>query len=425
MGPLAPSRINAAPGYYSVDWMVAGWEIGFEADRLRVHSDGRLQAQVRVTARWPGEERTTLSHEQLNLTAGQSRRGLSQRLNVRHPLEGELWDQLVEGSCQTIQERENQGSPTERLEPATSTEVQYMLGHLVLEGLPVLSFAPGGQFKSFLAIYKALLIENGLPFFGEPTRQASTLILDWEVSRAEAQRRCDKLINGLLQSNIAADIRRPFYRHCTGPIQDEASDIAKVIAKHDIRYVVIDSAGLAAGGDVASSEPTIQFFNTLRKVTNSTGAASDILTHVTKTDRKVEDQRRTTPIGSIYWENLARITWELRSEEERPGVFRVGFHCRKSNVGQLDSVGLRMTFDRDALLVDQVPVKDVNTEAGAIRAMLLEELKRGACGPKDLAEAIGTTAGTVSVTLCKLKDSGLVENIGHGKWTLAGDGHES
>jgi len=341
MDALEP-RVNSAPGYYSVGWAIAGLDVSFEADRVRPHSDGRLSALINVSVQRPGGPKNPIATEQLNLAAGLSRRGLSQRLDGRHPLEQGIWDQLVEQSCRTILERENEGSPTERLEPATSVEVPFMLGHLVLEGLPVLTFAPGGQFKSYLSIFKALLIENGLPFFGEQTKQANTLILDWEVSRAEAERRCDVLINGLRQSGVAADIRRPYYRHCTGPIHDEASEIAKVIARHNIKYVVIDSAGLAAGGDVASSELTIQFFNTLRKVTASTGAASEILTHVTKTDRNAEDQRRTTPIGSIYWENLARVTYELRADQEGPGVFRAGFHCRKSNVGRLESVGLRL-----------------------------------------------------------------------------------
>ncbi len=73
-----------------------------------------------------------------------------------------------------------------------------------------------------------------------------------------------KFMHGL-QNLVYTELKYPHYCRCTGPLSDEASEIAKVIAEHNIGYVVIDSAGLACGGDVASSELTIAFFNTLRK----------------------------------------------------------------------------------------------------------------------------------------------------------------
>jgi len=407
--------VTAAPGEYIVRWSFPDALVVFEAGRLKTHSDGRVQATVKIFVTLPGKDAEKYHHEAMNLAAGQTRRRLSQTLEERLPRDSINWDQVVEKSCTMILEHEEQGSPTRRLQPVTSVDVKYMLGSLVLDGLPVLSFAPGGQFKSFVSIYKALLIENGLPFQGKETPRANTLILDWEVTEAEAGRRCTMLANGLQRTNIGADIRFPLYRHCMGPIQDEASEIAKVIAKHDIRFIVIDSAGLACGGDVASSELTMQFFTTLRRVTSSTGAAADIQTHTTKADRREENQRRL-PIGSIYWENLSRITWEIRAERERAGAYKVGLFPRKCNMGDLEPVGLRMTFDRDALTVDEVGATDVLSEEGAVRAMILAELKHGACGPSELAEAIGTTPGTVSKTLTHMKNRGLVENVGRGKW---------
>jgi hypothetical protein len=410
-----------APGSYVVTWSVDGVEVSFDADRLRSHSDGRLQARVRVTATPPGGDELSLHHGMLNLAAGRSRKELSRDLEERLPLKGMGWDQLIEESCRTILEREEEGSPTNRLQPVASVDVKYMLGKLVLDGLPVLSFAPGGTFKSYLSLYKALLIENGLPFMGEETRPANTLILDWEVTEAEAARRCRLLANGLQQTRIGADLRLPLYRRCVGPIQDEASEIAKAIDKHDVKFVVIDSAGLACGGDVASSELTIQFFNTLRKVTASTGAATDIQTHTTKADRREENQRRL-PIGSIYWENLARITWELRAEEERPGVYQLGVFPRKCNMGALEPVGLRMTFDRDALVVQPASVADVSTEQGVLQAVIVGELERGSAKVADLIDATGATDNAVRVALTRLKKEHQVDNPDRGVWVLSREG---
>ncbi|NLO26617.1 MAG: AAA family ATPase [Actinobacteria bacterium] len=416
---LAPT-VAVAPGSYTITWSFPDARIDFEADRLKSHSDGRTQAQVVITATLPGGTVEPLNHEMMNLAAGQTRRSLSQALEKRFPRKSIKWDTVIEESCRLILVHEQEGSPTVRLQPVDSVGVRYILGNMVLEGLPVLSYAPGGTFKSFLSLYKALLIENGLPFLGADTPQANTIILDWEVSEAEAARRCVMLANGLRRTNVDRDIRLPLYRRCTGPMTDEVSEIAKVIAKNDVRFVVIDSAGLACGGDVASAELTIQFFNVLRKVTAFTGAAADIQTHTTKADRREENHQRL-PIGSIYWENLSRITWELRSEQERKGVYRLGLFPRKCNMGQLEPVGLRMTFDEDALVVESTTVNDVTTEQGAVRAMILAELENGACGPSELAEAIGTTPSVVSKTLTDMKNRGLVENVGRGKWTRTGN----
>ncbi|MBN1629922.1 MAG: AAA family ATPase [Thermoleophilia bacterium] len=408
-------QLSAAPGEYCVRWPLPEALVEFEAGRLRTHSDGKVQATVKVFVTLPGRDREKYHHEAMNLAAGQTRRRLSQTLDERLRRDSINWDQVIEKSCTMILEHEERGSPTRRLQPVTSIDVKYILGRLVLEGLPVLSFAPGGQFKSFLSLYKALVIENGLPFLGEETPQANTLILDWEVTESEAARRCTMLADGLKGTLIGADLKYPLYRRCTGAIHDEASEIAKVIAQHDVKFVVIDSAGLACGGDVASSELTIQFFNCLRKVTASTGAASEILTHVTKGDLREQTSHRL-PIGSIYWENLSRITWEVRAEQVRKGVYRIGLFPRKCNMGHLEPVGLRMIFERDSIVVEPATVADVTSEAGAIRDMILVELENGACGPSELAEAIGTTPSTISKTLTAMKNSGLVQNVGRGRW---------
>ncbi|MBN1461002.1 MAG: AAA family ATPase [Armatimonadetes bacterium] len=417
---LTPT-ITAAPGEYLIKWPFPDVLVEFEAGRLRTHSDGKVQATVKVFATVPGKDREKYHHETMNLSAGQTRRRLSQTLEERLPRDNINWDQVIEKSCTMILDREEQGSPTRRLQPVAGVDVKYMLGKVVLDSLPILSFAPGGQFKSFLAIYKALLIENGLPFQDTDTMQANTLILDWEVTESEAARRCTMLANGLGQSYIGYDIRFPLYRHCIGPLSDEASEIARVVATNNIRFLVIDSAGLACGGDVASSELTMQFFTTLRKVTASTGAAVDIQTHTTKSDRRDENTRRL-PIGSIYWENLSRITWEVRSERERPGVHRVGLFPRKCNTGDLEPVGLRMTFDRDALVVEAAAANDVSTEAGVLQALIVAELERGPARVADLMEATGATDSAVRTALTRLKHDHRAHNPERGVWHLAGEG---
>jgi AAA domain len=330
-----------------------------------------------------------------------------------------VWDQVVEDSCRTILEREEEGSPAEYLTPAANVNVEYLLRPLLLDGLPVAWYAPGGSGKSLLAMYVALLVENGLPFQGEPTRRENVLYLDWEVTKAEADRRCTLLAAGLQQTLIGATLRYPLYRRCLGSILDEASEIAKTIAKSNIGLVIVDSAGPACGGDIMSAELAIQFFNTLRKVTASTNAAVGILTHTTKADRREENQRRL-PIGSVYFENLARATWEIRPQEtSAENVLQVGMFPRKHNMGRPAPVGLKLTFQPNAITVDPVAADDVLSEQGATQSMILGELGRGPLSVSQLIEATGAAPGVVRTLLWKLKKRGQVESPGRGLWSLA------
>ncbi len=404
-------EVTAAPGFYRVTWRPSDYVIHFSADRLKRHGDA-TKAMVRIAVVYPSGDEEVRAHEQLNLSSGQSRRGLSKRMAERVKCADLDWDVLVEESCRQVLEREEQGAPTRRLQPVANVSVKSRLRSTVFDGLPVLTYAPGGSLKSYIALYKALCLENGLAFLGEETTQANTLYLDWEVSESEASRRCTKFMHGL-QNLVYTELKYPHYRRCTGPLSDEASEIAKVIAEHNIGYVVIDSAGLACGGDVASSELTIAFFNTLRKVTASTEAASEILTHVTKTERREESQQRL-PIGSIYWENLSRATWEVRSTEGPTNVYCVGLFPRKCNLGRLEPVGLRLTFAGNAITVEEATVSDIATEAGVLRDFILAELDGASANITQLVEATGAPASTVRWHLMKLKDAGLVESISRG-----------
>ncbi len=140
------------------------------------------------------------------------------------------WDSIIEVSSRMLLEALEAGSPPERLTHTEHTRPEHLLHPLVLAGLPTLLYSPGGQGKSWVAMFVAILLENGINFEGGTGRQASTLYLDWEVTRQEAggeQR--------LSPAPRRPDIRFPLYRRCVRPLADETSELAKMVAEHDIR----------------------------------------------------------------------------------------------------------------------------------------------------------------------------------------------
>jgi hypothetical protein len=411
--------LTAAPGSYVVTWCFPGVRVDFEADRIRTsQSRGTVQARLRVNEVFP-DRVVPLHHANINLAAGQTRHQLASAFEERFPRKHINWDQLIEESCRLILEREEQGFAVERLTATDRLEPEYLLAPLIMDGVANLIFAPGGSGKSYLGLYVALLAENGLDLDLQPGRQTNTLFLDFETSRAETGRRCTLLAAGIERRLVGRRLSFPTYGRGVGVLADRTSDVARVIAEHAIGLVLIDSAGAAAGGDILSAETAVRFFEAVRVVTEATGAAALIFSHVTKTDSRQDDAHRA-PVGSVFFTNLSRLVWELRSEELADGL-QVGLFCRKANAGRPAPVGFRFIFDRGAVVVERAPVKDVRTDESAIRDMILSELEHGACGPSELAATIGTTPGTISKTLTALKDKGLVKNAGRGSWVLAGE----
>jgi DNA-binding transcriptional ArsR family regulator len=421
MGTVNPT-LTASPGKYIVRWSLPTADIDFTADRLRSERNGDIKASIKIVLTTPDGKVANPHHGNLNLAAGRSRRELSRDLQARVPLAGDLgWDQVIEESCRAILEREEQpSSPGVWLQPVEHTDVRYSIGRVVLEGLPVVLYGPGGSTKSYTSSYMGLVKHNGLDFFGEVTERRNVLLLDWEVNEHEAARRCTLLANGLRQRYIGADIRLPRYKRCLGSIQSETAEIAAEIVEHNIGLVIVDSAGPACGGDAMSGQLAIEFFNSLRTVTTPTNADSLILAHVTKQEVRDENGGYRLPFGSVFFVNMARAAWEVRAEQGgRSNVARVNLHCRKHNMARPEPYGMQLVFEPDAIVVEQAEAHDTSTEQGAIRDMILTELEHGPAGPSELAEAIGTTAGTVSKTLTGMKARGLVRSLRRGEWTRA------
>lgn len=410
-------EVKQLAGKYIITWPVNQGEfITAQVDRIKEHRDGRATARVKISAHLIGG-RTELHQGQLNLTAVRSRRELATALASRLNREEINWDQVIEDLCREVTEREEEtiaAFPLSLVEPAEPT---FLAWPVILERLHTLWYGPGESGKTIVALYFALLVQNGLSFLEEPIQQKNVLYCDWEVDREEAERRISFLVR-FLQGGTDIKIELPYYRRCILPLVEEASDIAQDIERCNAKLVIIDSAGPACGGDIQSSELAIQYFNALRKICAPTGAASVTLTHVTKGEQR-DGKLVRFPIGSVYFREYPRMTWELRPQEKRSEEeINIGFFCQKVNFKKPAPFGLKLVFNENKILVSTTKVEDIITEELAVRQMIIEELKGGPLSAKELAERLGTTPSTIWVKLSKLKSQGKVTNLSWGKWAL-------
>lgn len=154
-----------------------------------------------------------------------------------------------------------------------------------------------------------------------PEQTATVLILDYENHPNEWARRI-----GALTQDPDADLRvwwagplRHDWPGRRGPIWDQAKAIRQIVERYAVELVVVDSIVPACGGaDVMEPGAPSRYAGALQYL----GVPVLSIGHVTK----AEDGLRY-PFGSVFWHNLARVTWSL---SRAPGG-RLELVNRKSN----------------------------------------------------------------------------------------------
>lgn len=155
------------------------------------------------------------------------------------------------------------------------------------------------------------------------------LILDYEGHPEEWSRRIAALAPDVHASDAVRHLapKRALAR--------SAGEIARVCDTHGLDYLVIDSAVMACGTDPLKPEAAAIYAAGLVAI----GRPALSLAHVTKTD----DPRY--PFGSVFWHNLARMTWSLTGSDAET-LLR---HRKHNNYASLGTFALTVTWHEGRL----------------------------------------------------------------------------
>jgi len=377
------------------------------AKRLTEQKDN-LYAFVIVHANILGEEKK-LYMGKLNLTSTRSKKELA---NYLDSIWNEVpWKGILEKISQLIIENYYSPEPAEKLTIRETTDISFLLYPLLPKGYPTLWYAPGGSGKSLLALYIALLVQNGITLYHEypETQQTNVLYLDWEVDRAEMERRVSMFCD-----NFEENVETPFYKKCLFSLVDELEDILTIIAENDIGFVIIDSAAPAIGGDINDAQKVITFFQAIRQIIGL-GATVLIITHVSKAHKEKEEER--SPIGSVFFENFPRLTWELRFITE-DNTIHFGLFPRKTNFGKLPAIGFRVIFDFGKIFVTFSEPERISTTTEITKKDSIIEflMAKGQATVREIAQRLGLRKEYVWRILSDLKRKGVVRNTPDGLW---------
>lgn len=394
-----PMELSIAAGLYCVT--CPSHHVRFEFDRL-TDARGGVTAELTVTL----GATELLGSTDIGLKADSARDKIARTLSGLTQASKLPWKRLLGLACAAVLKAHRQGTPVVTLEPNehTSSHVPFILNPLVYRGHQTLAFAPGGSCKSYLALYFALLACHGLTQSGVGGVGTPVLYLDWELD--------EETVTGRLKAIQAGHPElgrvRPFYRRCEYPIYQEVHQIAAHVARLGVQFLVIDSAALACGGDLASPDSAIKLQRSLRTI----GCASLVLAHVPKS---IQEGQEATAYGTVFFRELARNVWEFQRTNDGNPV-RVALHQKKNNFGPASSpLGLEVTFSDEAVQIGGFdPLEEPECEAklplpSRIRNLLDDGNVRTA---QEIADDLGAPLASVKATLSK---------FGGHKWHRVGE----
>jgi len=367
----------------------------------KIHSDGRLTAILRFET--ASGSRIPASGI-VNLSAPRTRASLAKDLEDQCPTE--VWPYILDDLYQRLETALLEGEPAELIRADAETlEVPYLVRPLLPWQMPTVFYGPGGVGKGWLALLIAKAVITGFPAQGLPVtveRTGPVLYLDWESSLEDIHARWTRLC----QDDPSRGI---IYRKCAGPLIKDLEYIQGLVLENDPILVIIDSAGLAAGGDLNKVESATEFFRAVRELKRT----ALIIAHTPKHSDSV--------FGSVYFTNLARSVWEVRAEpKEVEDELVMGLAHRKSNIGPFHKpFGILLKFRDRSLETRPANLQETETLAnleGTAKRILYYLRHEGKASVKDIAHSLGVANKTVLNHLYTLKRLKAVAKFPDGRW---------
>lgn len=374
---MTEPTVSVSAGLYQFHWQDHG--IRMFVDRLHEDSKGVLTAEVLVK----NSQGKQIYRGRNNLLSGRAKGDVAKEcakwITLEHPLTMEA---LVTYAFNTTIDRYREGEPAVNLDgDGASDALAYRVDPILLEGMPNLIFGQGGAGKTWVALYLAMLVHGRMiqDDTGLSCEPGNVLYLDYETSRSVLERRLRQLEHGYGVTQKVPVL----YRRCYHPLAQETQELQRIVADTETKLVIVDSVGMACGGEPESAQVAVDYFRALRAI----GGTSLSLSHVTKGG----DQR--SAFGSVYFMNYARSAWELQAKkEEGEPLLTIGLFHRKVNEGAYHKpLGFKVSFGLEGTKVAKSdPYNDpVLSQGGNLQERVRRELLRGPLTVKELSEELG------------------------------------
>jgi len=306
------------------------------------------------------------------------------------------------------------GEPAEEIWPTDeNVETRYLVNPLLYLGHPTVIFGDYGSLKSLVALMVAYVVQlpytNNCLALGTLAESTQCLYLDYEDDRRSFARRLGAIQRGFGEASMPI-----CYRRMTRALSDDVDQIAKIIADKDIKFLIIDSLGPAARGNLNDPEPAIKYHAALREL----GITSLTLAHNAKS---LPGQKPSTSIfGSVFFTNLARSVWQCKSDQEAGDEeATVMLKHMKANLSRLHPpLGFKFKFGERDISIRHVDISETALETELSLSTRITAILRG--GEKSLSNItaiLDNKEETVRRTLYRMAKKEQVVKVGQ-SWGL-------
>lgn len=403
---------------------VGGYEFLWKQELVKIlvthvksHSDGRVIGELKIIRIINGKD-NHLHQAQFNFIASRSRTELAKVLSTRDD-QVDWYSVLEQVSVMTL-EKERSGEPLLHLYSGEDIKPpEFLLHPLIIKNYPTVFFGDPGSAKSTLAIILSQIMmlpwEDNPLGFETPEQPIKGIYLDWETDESTIQWQMTCLDRGMQKGGLYLP-----YRRCALPLAMDLDQIRKYIDESEAQFIIIDSLGLACGGELKESGPAIAFFTALRQLHTT----SIILAHTAKGGENNPNGKASRSIyGSVYFEAQSRSVWEVIKDIDGQGL-NLTLNHRKSPPFQKkhDSLAFRLEYDDKGYL--QIGLGEIKeTPDGYLAKMgtqhrVLDALKKGDKTVDEICKIISLDTNNVRNALSELKKLGKVNNIKRGSWGL-------
>jgi hypothetical protein len=303
-------------------------------ERFRTSRDGDLVADVQPRSALGNG---FLPSEKLNLSSARSIKTYANTLAER-PLQGELdWFALLGKVAALSTERLRSGEPHVWLHDVELTDApRWLVEPFVVDRAISMLYGSGGSAKSVFGLTLAVAVASGQDIGGlSATDSGPVLVLDWEDDAETWAERQRALCVG---AGIEGELDIAHLR-MSASLHDSAREMRKRVASINARMVIVDSVGLASGGDPNDAGQIIRTLLAAR----SLKVPVLCIHHIAK---DTKNPVRSGPYGSVYSTNNARISWYVVADQpEGSNVASLALTNAKTNrTSKVERQGYRLEF---------------------------------------------------------------------------------
>lgn len=325
-------------------------------DWLRVERrTGEVRAELVVNNGKP----KPLYRSPLILTGPNAKRDAARDLGELMRLTGGNWREMLETACWATIDAHRTGRPAVNLwDSPDPPDSGLLLPPLLVKDDAVCIFGDGGWGKSYTGLALALSLQTGHPLVGyfRPLTRLRVAYLDWEWRSQPHKKR----MRALLGDEPDANARALKYIPCMaeGPLSHQIDRLRRIFHEFQIEYAVLDSVALACDGPPEDSMVALAFFQALARL--EVGAC--LLAHT----NRVGDPMK--PFGSVFWNNSARLTWNVQLASEADDRLNIVLHNRKVNDGHREKpIGLEYQFG-ERTIINCVEIAEKSADQKADRS---------------------------------------------------------